>query len=106
MLAGVDVVLMGAGTPTQIPRLLDTLARHETSSLDVHVEQATTSYQTTFEPAALGTHELPPLRRPAFLAIVSAHVLTAYLARDDATRPDGFVIEGPRAGTTPRRAAG
>jgi NAD(P)H-dependent flavin oxidoreductase YrpB (nitropropane dioxygenase family) len=33
-----------------------------------------------------------------FLAIVSAHVLAAYLARQDATRPDGFVVEGPRAG--------
>ena len=33
-----------------------------------------------------------------FLAIVSAHVLAAYLARDEHIRPDGFVIEGPRAG--------
>jgi NAD(P)H-dependent flavin oxidoreductase YrpB (nitropropane dioxygenase family) len=38
------------------------------------------------------------LRRPKFLAIVSAAVLAAYLARDEATRPDGFVIEGPPAG--------
>ncbi len=98
MLAGVDVVLMGAGIPSQIPRLLDTLARQEIASLDVHVEQAAGHHQTTFDPAVLGTHGLGPLRRPAFLAIVSAHVLAAYLARDDATRPDGFVIEGPRAG--------
>jgi NAD(P)H-dependent flavin oxidoreductase YrpB (nitropropane dioxygenase family) len=29
---------------------------------------------------------------------VSSHVLAAYLNREDATRPDGFVVEGPRAG--------
>jgi NAD(P)H-dependent flavin oxidoreductase YrpB (nitropropane dioxygenase family) len=33
-----------------------------------------------------------------FLAIVSAHTLAAYLAREEATRPDGFVVEGPRSG--------
>ena len=33
-----------------------------------------------------------------FLAIVSSEVLAAYLTRDPAIRPDGFVIEGPRAG--------
>jgi NAD(P)H-dependent flavin oxidoreductase YrpB (nitropropane dioxygenase family) len=33
-----------------------------------------------------------------FLAIVSAHVLAAYLARDEHIRPDGFVVEGPQAG--------
>jgi NAD(P)H-dependent flavin oxidoreductase YrpB (nitropropane dioxygenase family) len=98
MLAGVDYVLMGAGIPSQIPRLLDVLAGHEVASLDVHVDGASTSYRTTFDPAVLGTASLPALKRPSFLAIVSAHVLAAYLARDDATRPDGFVIEGPRAG--------
>lgn len=98
MLAGVDYVLMGAGIPTQIPRLLDALARHDVATLDVHVDGATPSYRTSLDPTALGTSELPPLKRPQFLAIVSAHVLAAYLAREESTRPDGFVIEGPRAG--------
>ena len=40
----------------------------------------------------------PPLKRPVFLAIVSAHVLAEYLARDPLMRPDGFVIEGHTAG--------
>ncbi|HEX3002820.1 MAG TPA: hypothetical protein VHO27_01305, partial [Angustibacter sp.] len=43
MLAGVDYVLMGAGIPTQIPRLLDALARHDVATLDVHVDGATSS---------------------------------------------------------------
>ncbi len=98
MLAGVDVVLMGAGIPTQVPRLLDRLAAHEPASLDVHVDGATSRYTVGIDPAALLGTVVATLRRPRFLAIVSAHVLATHLARDDETRPDGFVIEGSRAG--------
>ena len=98
MLAGVDYVLMGAGIPAQIPRLLDRLAAHEECSLDLDVDGATMDYKVRLDPQALTGGGLAPLRRPMFLAIVSAHVLAAYLARDEATRPDGFVVESPRAG--------
>ncbi|HET8613943.1 MAG TPA: nitronate monooxygenase [Actinomycetales bacterium] len=98
MLADVDVVLMGAGIPTDIPRLLDVLARHDAAELDVHVDGATHRHSVSFDPASLGTDVQRALRRPMFLAIVSAHVLAAYLAREDGTRPDGFVVEGPTAG--------
>jgi len=98
MLAGVDYVLMGAGIPSEIPRLLNHLARHEKCSLDLHVDEATTAYRVGIDPEALTGGGLAPLHRPLFLAIVSAHVLAAYLAREDSTRPDGFVVEGPRAG--------
>ena len=47
---------------------------------------------------AAGRRRRRPLRRPRFLAIVSSAVLAAYLARDAAIRPDGFVLEGPVAG--------
>jgi NAD(P)H-dependent flavin oxidoreductase YrpB (nitropropane dioxygenase family) len=98
MLAGVDYVLMGAGIPTEIPQLLDRLSRHEVGRLNVHVDGATTEYTSELDPATLTGGALPALHRPKFLAIVSAHVLAAYLARDETTRPDGFVIEGPTAG--------
>ncbi len=100
MLAGVDVVLAGAGIPRELPRLLDALARHEPVSLPVDVIGASEGQRHTvdLDPVALLGRALPPLRRPAFLAIVSAHVLAEYLARDPAIRPDGFVIEGPEAG--------
>jgi NAD(P)H-dependent flavin oxidoreductase YrpB (nitropropane dioxygenase family) len=98
MLAGVDYVLMGAGIPAEIPRMLDRLAVHEKCSLDLDVDGATIDYEVGLDPQALTGGGLAPLKRPTFLAIVSAHVLAAYLARDDATRPDGFVVEGPRAG--------
>jgi NAD(P)H-dependent flavin oxidoreductase YrpB (nitropropane dioxygenase family) len=98
MLAGVDYVLMGAGIPAEIPQLLNKLAVHEPCSLDLHVDGATIEYTVGLDPEALTGGGLAPLRRPLFLAIVSAHVLAAYLAREDATRPDGFIVEGPRAG--------
>jgi len=98
MLAGVDYVLMGAGIPTKLPHLLDQLARHEPARLDLHVDGATQAYSVGLDPEVLTGGGLPPLRRPIFLAIVSAHVLAGYLARADGTRPDGFVIEGPLAG--------
>ena len=98
MLAGVDYVLMGAGIPKEIPRLLNDLARHAVGRLSVDVHGAAAPSIIELDPVALLKTELPPLRRPRFLAIVSAHVLASYLARDPDTRPDGFVVEGPRAG--------
>ncbi|WP_240607333.1 nitronate monooxygenase [Cryobacterium aureum] len=98
MLAGVDYVLMGAGIPAEIPALLTGLAQHETRALDLHVENSTSRYSVEFNPEALTGGGLPPLHRPQFLAIVAAHVLAVYLTREESTRPDGFVIEGPRAG--------
>ena len=98
MLAGVDYVLMGAGIPKEIPRLLNDLAQHAVGRLSVDVHGADTSSIMELDPVALLGATLPPLRRPRFLAIVSAHVLASYLARDPDTRPDGFVVEGPRAG--------
>ena len=99
MLAGVDVVLMGAGIPREIPRLLRGLAEHAAVRLPVTVDGAEEGTVTVeLDPGALLGVDLPRLKTPAFLAIVSAHVLAAYLARDEEIRPDGFVLEGPTAG--------
>lgn len=98
ILAGVDVVLMGAGVPREIPRLLTDLAAGRVGGVGVDVHGAEHPHRVEADPAALLGDAMPALRRPRFLAIVSANVLAAYLARDEATRPDGFVVEGPRAG--------
>ena len=99
MLAGVDVILMGAGIPRDIPHLLDELAEHRPVRLPIDVTGADAGTHTVdLDPHALLGPELPTIRRPAFLAIVSAHALAAYLARDAHIRPEGFVVEGPRAG--------
>ncbi|HEY3293486.1 MAG TPA: nitronate monooxygenase [Candidatus Nanopelagicaceae bacterium] len=98
MLAGVDYILMGAGIPSEIPHLLNLLALHEPASLNVHVDGGTQQYKEIFYPQTFTEITLPPLKRPKFLAIVSAHVLATYLAKDELTRPDGFIIEGFTAG--------
>jgi NAD(P)H-dependent flavin oxidoreductase YrpB (nitropropane dioxygenase family) len=106
MLAGVDAVLVGAGIPRHLPHLLDELAAHRPTQLPVDVAgDPGGDHVVAIDPPGLLGPDLPPLDRPFFLAIVSSEVLAAYLPRDPAIRPDGFVIEGPRAGghTAPPR---
>ena len=100
MLAGVDYVLVGAGSPAELPELLRRLARRDGVALSVRT-QGTTGADGTFAVrcsprALLGAGE--PLPRPTLLAIVASTDLAAGLADNPATRPDGFVIEGPTAG--------
>ncbi|WP_030175132.1 2-nitropropane dioxygenase [Spirillospora albida] len=91
MLAGVDYILMGAGIPTEIPALLDAFAEGRTGHLTITVAGSDTGDRISFDPPS-------PAPRPRFLAIVSSYVLAMYLNRSSATRPDGFVLEGPTAG--------
>jgi NAD(P)H-dependent flavin oxidoreductase YrpB (nitropropane dioxygenase family) len=98
MLAGVDYVLMGAGIPREIPGALDALARHEPACIGMTVEgDAAATDVLRFDPQK---HWTPAgaLKRPAFLAIVSANSLAATLARKASGRVDGFIVEGPTAG--------
>jgi NAD(P)H-dependent flavin oxidoreductase YrpB (nitropropane dioxygenase family) len=100
MLAGVDYVLMGAGIPTEIPGLLDSMARGEPGELTVAVAGALPGERHTvrFDPDALaGTVPSAPAR-PRFLAIVSSAILASYLARNPTSTPDGFILETPVAG--------
>ncbi|QGF25031.1 nitronate monooxygenase [Raineyella fluvialis] len=98
MLAGVDYVLMGAGVPRETPRLLNDFAAGRAGHLTIEVTGATRVHRASLDPVTYLGDDLPPLKRPACLAIVSLHVLASYLARDEEIRPDGFVVEGPRAG--------
>jgi NAD(P)H-dependent flavin oxidoreductase YrpB (nitropropane dioxygenase family) len=100
VLAGVDYVLVGAGSPAEIPELVRRLARRDGASLAVRT-QGTTSADGAFAVrcsprALLGSGK--PLRVPRVLAIVSSTDLAVGLAGDDASRPHGFVVEAPVAG--------
>lgn len=100
MLAGVDVVLMGAGIPREIPGALDALAVHQPATLRFDVENGGADAEyLAFDPAE---HGMPAavgaLKRPLFFPIVSANSLATTLARKANGRVDGFVIEGPTAG--------
>ena len=102
MLAGVDVVLMGAGIPAHIPQLLDALAQHRAASIPVDVADALPDevVDRLDRPGrAARRRRCRRCTRPAFLAIVSNHVLGAVpRPRRGRPGPDGFVIEAPSAG--------
>jgi nitronate monooxygenase len=100
MLAGVDVILMGAGIPREIPAALDGLARHLGASLRFDVEGLPSGREEhlALDPAAFWTTTPAELHRPLFLAIIASNSLATMLARKASGRIDGFVIEGPTAG--------
>jgi len=101
MLAAVDYILMGAGIPIRIPMVLDKFAQNEDASLPLKVLDDPTNelVEMTFSPKEFAKeHELPKLKRPKFLAIVSSHTLALHLSRSDFGSPDGFVVELPIAG--------
>jgi len=103
MLAGVDVVIMGAGIPIQVPGILDKLVTHEEVSyrLDVVGAGKDDDFRLTFIP-----HEIFPdvqervgnLKRPDFFPIISSVILAKALLKRATGSIEGFVIEMPSAG--------
>lgn len=100
MLAGVSYVLMGAGIPMKIPGVLDKYVHHEEATYPLTVSGAQEGDDTLmrFDPRDYIPMELPPLQRPAFLAIIASSVLAQTLAKKANGKVDGFIIEGPTAG--------
>jgi len=99
MLAGVDYVIMGAGIPREIPGVLDRLSDHLPVSLRIAVETVNGSrFHAAFDPKASLPLDLPKLKRPKFLAIVSSVLLARMMVRKATGRVDGFVVELPVAG--------
>lgn len=102
LLAGVDVVLMGAGIPKDIPAALEKLSRHEEAEYNLDVRTETGEIELVpyrFNPREIfpSLADLP-LRRPKFFAIISSNVLAMALAKRTQPPVDGFVVEAPCAG--------
>ena len=102
MLAGVDGVIVGAGNPEGLPADCSRLADHQPvkSYLQVLYREAGESFHVPFDPSSIANGKLAqtPLRRPAFLAIVSLENLAEVLAHSQTEPPDGFIIEHHTAG--------
>ncbi len=98
MLAGVDVVIMGAGIPRDIPGALDRLAVHADAEIQLPVEGDPAGHPVRFRPVDVLGVRLAPLKRPRFLPIVASNVLAMSLVRHGTGRVDGFIVEGPTAG--------
>lgn len=99
MLAGVDVVIVGAGIPLEVPGLLDRLSRHESVSLDLPVRagRAGATCTVTFDPAVLGMRSVA-LRRPRFFPVISSVTLAKVMVGKCPGGVDGLIIEAPSAG--------
>lgn len=100
MLAGVDYMLMGAGIPRAIPAILDKLAKGDAVELKLDVKGAgrDDSFIAHFDPAGVMEDAVSTVKRPAFLAIISSHILAIMLARKIDVPVDGFIVEYPTAG--------
>jgi nitronate monooxygenase len=103
LLAGVAVVVMGAGIPLAIPAVLSALTEHEAAEYPITI--ATESggseiFSLLFDPSEF--HEegipLPQIGRPDFLPVVSSDALASIMVRKAVGPIDGLIVEGSLAG--------
>jgi nitronate monooxygenase len=102
MLAGVAVIIMGAGIPLAVPGILDALARHRPAEYPVNVTGADNRneiFDLAFDPAwFMEDTVLPEMLRPDFLPIVSSEALASILLRKAGGSIEGFIVESNVAG--------
>jgi nitronate monooxygenase len=102
MLAGVAVMIIGAGIPIQIPGVIAALTNHQPATYSLFVAGAEPGAKFTLQFNPLDFHEAAtptdPLPRPIFFPIISSDALAGILYRKSNGPIDGFVIEGPLAG--------
>ena len=103
MLAGVAVIIVGAGIPMEMPAVLDALASHQPASYPVRIIGAPSgaAFRTTFDPADFESEAVagrPDIPRPDFLPIVSSDGLASIMVRRTRGKIAGFIVEGNRAG--------
>lgn len=100
ILAGVDVVIVGAGIPLQIPSIIDNLCRGEAAEFDLYVqgEEGSGGHKLFFDPADVMGDTCEVLPRPLFLPIVSSTTLAMVMVKKCKGQVDGLIIEGSSAG--------
>ena len=100
MLAGVDVVIVGAGIPIELPKVIDGLAKGEAVDFSVHVHGATkgADHKLSFHPRGIMAEDIIPSKRPLFFPIVSSVTLASVMVKKSGGRVDGLIIEEPSAG--------
>ena len=100
MLAGVDIVIVGAGIPLEVPNIIDNLVRHEPVEMKLHVKttEGTRIDRLSFDPKLIFDESQPPAKRPYFFPIVSSATLATLMVKKCEGGVDGMIIEGPTAG--------
>lgn len=115
LMAGVDVILMGAGIPAAIPGVLAGLLAGQQVEIKLQVEghrgadefTSRFGYADAFDQDHLtGRRAGSRAYRPLFLPIISSHILAKTLSKKARGPVDGFVVESHVAGghnAPPRR---
>ncbi|MEI6304537.1 MAG: nitronate monooxygenase [Candidatus Taylorbacteria bacterium] len=106
MLAGVDVIVVGAGIPNQIPDVIDAVNEWREVTYRVPVTGNMGSYTVKFDPTKFLGERPENLAKPLFMPIVSSNLLAWALKKKLGNRIDGFIVEESTAGghnAPPRR---
>ncbi len=103
MWAGIDIFIIGAGLPLQIPGILDALCAWQVTTYRLSMSDGS-SVETTLDMEWLLAKEPPAIqavvrniaiKRPAFFPIVSLDVTANILWKKMKGRCEGFVVEDP-----------
>ncbi len=100
MLAGVDVAIVGAGIPLEIPKVLDALEKCEPAEFSIHVTGASreSNHKLRFDPRGVLAEDIVPPKRPLFFPIVSSVTLASMLVKKCPGKVDAIIVEEPPAG--------
>ncbi len=103
MLANVDGVVMGAGLPRHIPKVIDDILEGSEASYPIDITNLPAELKAKygymrFNPIEFFGEKLPKMTRPLFLPIVSSHTLAKKMLDWCAGKIDGFVVEDDEAG--------
>lgn len=100
MLAGVDVIIVGAGIPLEIPKIIDGLSRNEAVDFSLPVKGATDGapFKMKFDPKDVFGDNCPTPHVPYFFPIVSSVTLANLMVKKCGEGVSGLIIEGPTAG--------
>ncbi len=100
MLAGIDEITMGAGIPLQIPKVINDIHNGNIVSYSIPViGKKITNYEMKFDPKSFFKSNLPDLKKPKFIPIISSNLLASlFMTKLPPESVYGFVIEEPTAG--------
>lgn len=96
LLAPVDIVVIGAGLPTQFPDIIDGLMAGKRVSYRIPVANTGEEVSLSFDPQSIAG--IPPHPRPDFLAIISLPLAGKIILDKTEGRVEGFIVEGAIAG--------
>jgi len=103
LLAGVTVIVMGAGIPLAVPGVLASLVQHKPAAYPISIPVENGGRETVqqlFDPADFIEGDTVPaaLTLPDFIPIVSSEALASILLKKASGPIDGFIVEGNLAG--------